>query len=134
MTIYTDAKEADVAWDARWNSLYRPVVWGCTLSEDLNEKYVVSLILEKNTVSNVQAKNGISDPECEGKLFAGWSATIDGVTKVYTTAQFTEIPVGTLLTAIWEDAPVVEEPKEEGDGEGEQLPEGETPEGETPQA
>jgi hypothetical protein len=129
MTIYTDAKEDEVAWDARWNSLYRPVVWGCTLSDDVNERYVVSLVLEANSVSNISAKNGIGDPERVGKVFAGWSATIDGETLLYTTAQFAEIPVGTHLTALWEDAPVVEEPEEEGNGESEQDPEGENPEG-----
>ena len=110
------------------------MVWGCKLSDDVNGKYVEYVLLEADTISNIKAKGGVADPERIGKVFDGWAVTVEGKKEVYTTAQITEIPVGTYLVAQWKDAPVVETPEEEGDGAEDEVPEGENPEGGNTQA
>lgn len=128
LTVYTNADPDNVGWDSRWNSLHRPVIWGCELSED--GKYVLSFTLEQDSISNVNARGGITPPSREGKVFGGWLATVDEETVVYTCAQFKEIPIGTVLTAIWND-PLPEEPEDDGkEEEGEQEGTEETPDGE----
>jgi uncharacterized repeat protein (TIGR02543 family) len=91
----------EIKWNSRWNSLYRPVVFGCTLSQD--GRYVTALTLTEETFLYQEARSGLYDPKREGYTFAGWSATVAGEKKVYTTAELTQLPVGTVLTAEWSE-------------------------------
>ncbi len=113
VTIYTNAKESEIAWNERWNSSYRPVVWGCTLSDDAT--YVVSVKIEANTFSNVESKNGFTAPERAGYAFVGWAVSADGEV-VYTAQNIAQAPVGTTLYAVWEEVEENVEPEmpEEG--------------------
>jgi uncharacterized repeat protein (TIGR02543 family) len=113
MTVYTTAKTLPAGWHNYWNSSYRPVIWGCTLSED--GSYVVSVTIEEGTVDNKKEGNVIISPKRNGYTFDGWSATVDGVEVVYKASEIKNVPLGTLLTAIWKegDEPLIEIPKEE---------------------
>ena len=99
MTVYTDATSAeDAGWSDRWNSSYRPVVWGCTLSAD--KTYVVSVTMTENTFGNAYAKFGFKAPE-KGELRAtGWSTTEGGAVE-YTPENVANAPVGTTLYPVW---------------------------------
>lgn len=99
MTVYTDAESIRGEWQKYWNSSYRPVVWGCVLSED--KTYVVSVTVTEDTFQN-EKTGEFGSPEREGYRFVGW-ATSEGGEAVYTAAQIVEAPVGTTLYAVWSD-------------------------------
>lgn len=110
-TIYVDAKEIPTLWDARWNSSYRPVIWGCEFSED--GKYVLSVKVGENTLSNAYELNVITAPESEDLFFVGWATSKDGEV-VYAAKDFAEIPHGTTVYAVWsEDKTDIPEEEEE---------------------
>lgn len=123
LTVYVEGTEAAEGWSLRWNSSYRPVIWGCTMSAD--GSYVVSVVKKTDFVSNPEAKNGISDPCREGYVFGGWAVKPEGATEevVYPSAELVaseSIPDGAVLTAVWKvaEAPVLpEEPPAETDQE-----------------
>ena len=99
MTIYTDATSTEEAgWSDRWNSSYRPIVWGCTLSED--KTYVVSVTVTANTFGNEQAKFGFKAPEKGTQRAVGW-ATSEGGAVVYAVEDIAKAPVGTTLYPVW---------------------------------
>ncbi len=98
-TVYTDAIEDEVIWNRFWNSSFRPVIWGCVFAEDGN--YVTSVTVTDDTVSNENAKNGISAPERTGYKFLGWTKTLGSDTVDYTASEIVDVPVGTTLYAIW---------------------------------
>jgi hypothetical protein len=110
VTIYTEAKEAAAEWGEKWNSSYRPVVWGVTLSAD--KSYVVSITVE-NGIYNPKELT-ITAPNRNGYTFGGWSSG----DKTYSANEAAGAE-GT-LTAVWnagEDADVIEEePSEETSG------------------
>lgn len=97
LTIYTDQTLVSEGWNARWNSSYRPVVWGCIVSE---EGYVVSFVRKAGNITNANASNSLSAPLREGYVFAGWSVTENGEAE-YTNDDLDEIPEGTTLYAVW---------------------------------
>ena len=97
-TIYTELSQAPNGWATSWNPSYRPVVWGCTLSDDA--KYVVSVTMTEITLENAWAQGGFVEPICLGYTFAGW-ATTEGGEVVYTAAEIVNAPVGTTLYAVW---------------------------------
>jgi hypothetical protein len=106
MTVYTDAVNAESAgWSDRWNSSYRPVVWGCTLSED--KTYVVSVKVTESTFGNVKAKFGFKAPEKDGQRAIGW-ATTEGGEIAYAIEDIATVPVGTTIYPVWgEYKPVI---------------------------
>ena len=99
-TFYAASEKVLPYWNVRFNSSYRPVIWGCTLSED--GSYVVSFEVEKTTFENPAAKNGISDPVRAGYAFSGWATEAGSKTVAYTSENVAEAPVGTVLYAIWD--------------------------------
>ncbi|MCL2796710.1 MAG: leucine-rich repeat protein [Firmicutes bacterium] len=106
-TIFTDAPVRPAGWQvSTWNYGSRPVVWGCTLSGD--KTYVVSFTkATANTVTNPNAANGISAPYRAGFVFDGWNTAADGSGTAYAlanNAEYSLIPVGTTLYAIWASA------------------------------
>ena len=121
VTVFTDvAFEEGILppyWNERWNSSYRPVLWGCELSEDMT--YVVSYTVSVNKISNADALGATFKPERAGYTFLGW-ATAEGSTEVvYTAEQLSEIAEGTVLYAVWQEGEEPEEIPEEGEGEAE---------------
>jgi uncharacterized repeat protein (TIGR02543 family) len=112
MTVYTSANSLPEGWHTRWNSSYRPVIWGCEISE---EGYVVSVTIGEDTIYNKNIENVIATPKRAGYTFDGWSATVDGVEVVYKANEIANAPVGVTLTAIWTegDEPLIEIPEED---------------------
>lgn len=102
-TLYIEAGQAGKDWSYQFNSSFRPVFWGCTLSED--NGYVVSVIAGANKIVNSKATNGISDPKRSGYVFGGWATSPDSVTPAYTSQNVDEAADGTVLYAIWTQQP-----------------------------
>lgn len=127
-TFFTDVKfEEGILppyWNERWNSSYRPVLWGCTLSEDMS--YVVSYTYSLNKFSNYDTPDAALKPERAGYYFAGWTTTEGSTEVVYKADQLLEVAEGTVLYAVWiegeEPAPAPE------GGEGESTENGENTE------
>ena len=113
LTVYLEADTLPEGWHVRWNTSYRPTVWGCELSED--GKYVVALTVTEDNVVNKKKDNVFTSPKREGYTFGGWLATIDGVEEVFSAEEIDLIPIGTRVVALWNlgDEPLVEIPVEE---------------------
>ena len=86
-TIYTEKNSKPSSWDNDWNYDNRPVVWGCTFSND--KSYVVSVNKTSSSISNSNASGGVTNPGREDYTFAGW----------YTTSDYTGTKYDSLLTA-----------------------------------
>lgn len=98
-TVYCEAEYRPDGWHRRWNSSFRPTVWGCTLSED--KSYVVSFVKNEGSIENFDAIGGVNDPVRRGSTFLGWSTTADGAAE-YTTAELATVNNGTTLYAVWQ--------------------------------
>lgn len=99
-TIYVESNEPLGQWHKYWNSMRRPVVYGCTLSED--KTYVVSVTVTETTFQ-INKKVPFSAPTRSGWRFLGW-ATEENGDVVYTPDQVQTAPVGTTLYARWSDS------------------------------
>ena len=99
-TFYAEVSARPSLWIGQWNSSNRPVVWGCTLSQD--KSYVVSFVKTATSVVNTVATNGIAAPTRAGYVFAGW-ATSQGGSAVYTMENFMDAPNGTTLYTVWSE-------------------------------
>ena len=108
LTFYCEAQSRPEGWNARWNSNYRPVIWGCTLSED--GSYVVSFTKSERSFDNSDDRNGFSDPLRTGYVFAGWQVG----DRLVSCADLLKEPDGTAFTSVWVEAPSVLPPAEEG--------------------
>lgn len=100
LTVYAEGAEDCSEYWTLWNSSWRPVIYGCTLSSD--KSYVVSVVKGENTVANSAAVGGISAPERSGYTFLGW-ATSDGGNAVYNAADIASVANGTTLYAVWQE-------------------------------
>ena len=98
-TLYCEAEGIKPYWNSQFNSSYRPVFWGVTLSAD--NSYVVSAVAGEDAIENPKATGGISDPIREGYIFAGWATEANSDTVVYTSQNVNEAPTGTVLYAVW---------------------------------
>ncbi len=98
-TFYVEHTERPQTWFGQWNSSYRPVVWGCTLSAD--KSYVVSFVKTETSINNPVAVNGMSAPTKEGFEFAGWTTVEGGTTAEYTMETMLEVENGTTLYTVW---------------------------------
>ena len=114
LTIYCESKAAGAGWGARWNSGYRPVVFGCVLSGD--KSYVVSVTkgeIENYRIVDGEPVNVITAPTREGYDFVGWTTTAGGTSAEYTADKLNDAPDGTVLYAVWtektEEQPAPEE-------------------------
>ncbi|MBO4572741.1 MAG: leucine-rich repeat domain-containing protein [Clostridia bacterium] len=99
VTFYTDAEALPGGWSVRWNSSYRPVVWGATLSE---EGYVYSVTICKLGVQDNHAKSGVGDPVRKGRTFVGWSTEENSSVAQYSTAELSSLKEGTTVYSVWE--------------------------------
>ena len=127
LTVYSDAQSVPESWDTRWNSSFRPVMLGCTLSED--GSYVVSVTINESLMLNVErlsesgdsapvlGNNRFSSPSRRGYNFSGWTTQADGTTPELTGSDIADLPEGTTLYTVWEVE--TEEPDDEEPGEGE---------------
>ena len=97
LTVYTDAAEAQEGWNARWNSSYRPVVYGCSFSQD---GCLLSFRMPQNGIENTNVSVGISAPVRAGFVFAGWAESADGEVK-YALNDLSSVAAGTTLYAVW---------------------------------
>ena len=98
-TIFCEAKTLPGLWNERWNSSYRTVFWGCTLSED--DSYVVSVIKDAGTVDNLNAPDSSKEPERDGYEFDGWTETEGSKVADYTGKTFHVAEDGTILYPVW---------------------------------
>lgn len=99
LTVYMEAdKDATEFWGS-WNSFWRPVIYGCTLSDD--KSYVVSFVKDADTIANSDALGGITAPERSGWEFLGWATEAEGEV-VYSAAEVINAPDGTTLYAQWQ--------------------------------
>ncbi len=126
-TVYTDLTEAPAAWAARWNSSYRPVVWGCTLSEDRD--YVVSVSVGEKTFENLNRYKQLTSATREGYVFLGWSTDPAATSAEYSAELLSGVPVGTTVYSVWKER-VPEEPETPDAPDTPDTPD--TPESETP--
>ena len=99
LTVYTEFEAAPEGWNKYWNSSYRPVVYGCTLSED--KSYVLYMV--KGTISNLNSSNSLSAPTKEGYTFVGWGNTATATEISFTSENLSEAEVGTKLYAIFNE-------------------------------
>lgn len=97
LTIYAQDAAAQTGWDARFNSAYRPVVWGCTITDG----YVYSVTKNTNTVKNLNSTNKLSAPHRAGYEFVGWSTEKDATVAQYTAEQLESVDNGTTLYSVW---------------------------------
>ena len=102
LTVYTDAETTPDHWHHRWNTSYRPTLFGCGLSED--GTYVETFTVTKNSIANATAEGGVFAPEREGYEFVGW-ATKQGGEAVYAANGLAEVSEGTKLYAVWKEIP-----------------------------
>ena len=114
LTIYCESKAAGENWGARWNSVYRPVVYGCVLSSD---KSFVQAV-EKSAVENYRLVDGepvntVTAPVRRGYEFVGWTTTAGGTTAEYAAENFCDAPDGTTLYAVWQEKSEPQPPLDE---------------------
>ena len=98
-TFYAEAAERPQTWYGQWNSSYRPVIWGCTLSAD--KSYIISFEKTASSIVNPVAVNGMAVPTREGYKFDGWSKVSENSPVDYTMETMLEAENGTTLYAVW---------------------------------
>ena len=102
LTLYLTAEKASDKWHKYWNSSYRPVVYGCELSED--GSYV--LYVKKGTIANLNSSNSLSDPVREGYKFVGWGTNSTATVPAYTSDNLSTADNGKKLYALWIEAEI----------------------------
>ena len=106
-TIYCEDVELQRLWHERFNSSYRPIVFGVTFSED--GTYVQSFTVTETAIDNHDALNGVTAPRRTGYTFAGWATEPAGEV-VYAAADVATAPVGTTLYAVYTEGEEIIEP------------------------
>ena len=97
-TIFLESATVPSNWDKTFNSMFRPIVLGCEISDDGG--YVVSFTVSDSTVINFNTHNKISAPSRDGYTFIHWSA--DGST--FTAAEVEKVSDGVKLNSVWEES------------------------------
>ncbi|MBR2650799.1 MAG: leucine-rich repeat protein [Clostridia bacterium] len=108
-TIYCESELIPAYWDERWNTSFRPVVWGVTLSED--GSYIVSVALKDGSVENTDIADVTFAPARAGYTCIGWSTSPEATEAEYTPETFTKVTAGTTLYAVYTEGEPVEEPE-----------------------
>lgn len=117
LTVYAEDTVAPEGWHNRWNSSYRPVIWGCTLATD--KSYVTAVTVTKDFVSSIKTGTVIVAPKRAGYTFVGWDTNSTAESVVYSAGNIIDVPVNTVLYAVWtvgeeEIPPIPTPPQEEG--------------------
>jgi hypothetical protein len=97
-TIYCVATSTD-QWSDVWNSSYRPLFLGCTLSDD--GTYVTQFIYSVDNMENVNESNEINVPEREQYDFSIFE-DIQSEAQ-YALDDILTIPDGTTVRFVWEN-------------------------------
>ena len=97
--IYCEAESIPADWHERFNSSYRPVFWGCTLSED--KQYIVSFVKQSDNPVNISKADIIAPPSRNGYVFEGFSTSPDATSAEYTLTNITEAADGTVIYSVW---------------------------------
>ncbi len=96
LTLYAVPETAPAGWDARWNSSYRPVLYGCRAEDGV----LAGLTKRGTATANLNEATSVTAPVRVGYGFAGF-ATEAGGPAVYAAADFGKIPEGTELFPVW---------------------------------
>ena len=96
LTIYSGATSLPEGFNSRWNSSYRPVVWGT----DYENGYIVSVTITESGVSNANFSYKLSAPVRDGYTFGGWATSKDGQASLDLDG-LTSAAAGTTLYAVW---------------------------------
>jgi uncharacterized repeat protein (TIGR02543 family) len=99
LTVYADFTAVPEGWHKYWNSSYRPVVYGCVLSED--KTYII--YVEKGNIANLNSSNTLSAPIRDGYTFVGWGNSSTTDVPAFTVANLSEAEQGKKLYAIWDE-------------------------------
>ena len=97
LTIYAESSSAQAGWHERFNSGYRPVVWGCTLKDG----YVYSVTKTAALVRIPNSNDTLEAPKRDGYEFLGWSRTEGAALPEYTADGLKYVDDGTKLYAVW---------------------------------
>ncbi len=98
-TFYVESDTKPEGWETRWNSSYRPVVWGVEISE---EGYVVSFTKTAQSFTNINEKATLSAPARDGYDFLGWSTSANATTAEIQANGIKDVADGTTLYAVWQ--------------------------------
>ncbi len=109
LVIYTDMTSIPEGWNTKWNSSFRPIFKGCTLSD--GRDYVISFVKDEDTLENYftyYLDNEDAYGEAAAELFSSpvrssstFNCWIDKNGNEYTAEELKNVPDGTLLTADW---------------------------------
>jgi len=105
-SFFCESETINPYWNERWNSSYRTVFWGCTLSED--GSYVVSVVKGETSIDNIDAPDTSLTPERAGYELKGWALTPGANKAVYNKRTLIAAPEGTVLYAVWEPVEAAE--------------------------
>ena len=98
-TFYSGLDSVPETWSMRWNSSYRPTIWGVTFSD---EGYVYSVSTDK--FEGTMARGGLADPARAGYVFLGWSTAEHAAEAEYTSDALPALPDGVTLYAVYAPA------------------------------
>ena len=117
-TFYAECDSIPTGWSDRWNSSYRPVIFGVTLSDD--NSYVESFTKNGAKILNLSDRVSITEPSRKGYTFLGWATAPNGAA-VYGADAVVGAPDGTVLYSVWEEGeapePEAEEDVQDGTGD-----------------
>ena len=99
-TIYAEGSTPENGWAEKWNSSFRPVVYGCVLSAD--KSYVVSITVTEKTFENTLAEGGLTAPQRSGYEFVGWSYSEGGNAEV-SAKDLPTVASGRTVYAVWRE-------------------------------
>lgn len=98
-SIYCESESILPLWHSRWNTSYRPVFWGVTLSED--GTYLVSVTKSEENPQYISGAEAPALPTRAGYTFRGFATEQGSKDAVYTIQTIKDAPNGTVLYAIW---------------------------------
>ena len=98
-SFFCESESVKPYWNERWNSSYRTVFWGCTLSED--KTYVVSIVKSETMIDNLDAPDTAMMPERAGYKLDGWSLIPDSNVVTYPPQTLPIADEGSVLYAVW---------------------------------
>ena len=97
LTVYIHEESVPESWNARWNSSYRPVVVGATLTENGD---VYGFTKKADNPKNLSEIYMISAPARNGYTFIGWATAPEGTVE-YAPDAVGDVPDGTGLYAVY---------------------------------
>lgn len=103
LTFFVQSDEVPSGWSSRWNSSYRPVIFGVKLSD--NDEYIESFVKTETSIINENARNGISEPQRDGYVFVCWK----GNSEIYDKDTIINAPNGVTYYAEWREKVVDDE-------------------------